>query len=551
MQNLRSNIDNLIESKYVKGTVKHVEISVEKIKSAIRFLKSGKHDGETGYYTDHLVHASDCLYVHLSLLFQTMIKHGFAPTGLLYAIIHPIPKNKRKSLTDSENYRGIALSSVLGKLLDWLILNDNRDILDTSNLQFGFKPDSSTIQCSFVVSECINYYQRRGSDVNLVLLDATKAFDRVQYVKLFSLLIKRGLCPLLCRLLLNMYVNQSVKVAWCDKKSEPFRCSNGVKQGGVLSPILFGVYIDELIVKLQSTGFGCHIGNKFVGAAGYADDIVLLAPTVTSMSKLLNICVSFSEEYDVLFNSTKSKLIIFSQRTNNYEVQVRLGSEVIQQVNCYNHLGTNLGFQVNETNMRDHIRKFNMEVNMVMSQFKHIYPTTRYSLFKTYCMSLYGCQLWNFSGKDVELFYTAWRKAIRYLWKLPYTCHSGLLHKICNDLDIEYQLHKRFFKFFYKIYHSKNDVVNFLAKIAHGGSRSAVADSLNYILSKHGISKLKFHTYSLHDLIESVYTTSEVQYDGCRTAYMIRELCQLRDGELVSQLSPTDCSIFINYLCTA
>ena len=201
--------------------------------------------------------------------------------------------------------------------------------------------------------------------------------------------------------------------------------------------------------------------------------------------------------------------------------------------------------------MRDHIRKFNMEVNILMSQFKYIYPTTRYSLFKTYCMSLYGCQLWNFSGKDVELFYTAWRKAIRYLWKLPYTCHSVLLHEICNDLTIEYQLHKRFFKFFYNIYHSKNDVVNLLAKIAYGGSRSAVADSLNYILSKHGIAKLDFKRYRLQDLIGSLYKTSEARSSESQTAYMIRELCQLRDGELVSQLSPTECSIFINYLCTA
>ena len=119
-----------------------------------------------------------------------------------------------------------------------------------------------------------------------------------------------------------------------------------MKQGGVLSPVLFGVYIDELIVKLQATGFGCHIGNKFVGAAGYADDIVLLAPTITSMSKLLNVCESFSEEYDVLFNSTKSRLICFSQQANNNEVKIRLGSKVIQQVNCYNHLGTNSGLQV-------------------------------------------------------------------------------------------------------------------------------------------------------------------------------------------------------------
>ena len=72
----------------------------------------------------------------------------------------------------------------------------------------------------------------------MVFLDASKAFDRVEYVKLFSLLLKRGICPITVRLLLNMYVNQYISIVWGDKMSAPFKCNNGVKQGGVLSPIL-------------------------------------------------------------------------------------------------------------------------------------------------------------------------------------------------------------------------------------------------------------------------------------------------------------------------
>ena len=85
----------------------------------------------------------------------------------------------------------------------------------------------------------------------MLLLDATKAFDRVQYSKLFKLLIERDICPLIVRLLLNMYLISSAVVSWNGVKSEQFKICNGVKQGGVLSPLLFSIYINPLIQELN------------------------------------------------------------------------------------------------------------------------------------------------------------------------------------------------------------------------------------------------------------------------------------------------------------
>ena len=72
--------------------------------------------------------------------------------------------------------------------------------------------------------------------------------------------------------------------------SDYFKALNGVKQGGIISPVLFCVYIDQLLINLASSGVGCYVGLNFVGALAYADDIVLLAPTPTAMRKLLSIC---------------------------------------------------------------------------------------------------------------------------------------------------------------------------------------------------------------------------------------------------------------------
>ena len=116
-----------------------------------------------------------------------------------------------------------------------------------------------------------------------MMLDASKAFNRIEYIKLFTLLLKKGLCPLICHILAFMYTNQCVKLRWGHCESDCVRVSNGVKHGGILSPVLFTIYIDELLITLQSSGLGCYIGDLFMAALGYADEVVLITPTVSAL----------------------------------------------------------------------------------------------------------------------------------------------------------------------------------------------------------------------------------------------------------------------------
>ena len=73
-------------------------------------------------------------------------------------------------------------------------------------------------------------------------------------------------------------------MSWESYTSRYFDVANGVKQGGVISPILFIIYIDELLLLLEKSGIGCHIGTMFVGAIGYADDLTLICPIVSGRS---------------------------------------------------------------------------------------------------------------------------------------------------------------------------------------------------------------------------------------------------------------------------
>ena len=104
--------------------------------------------------------------------------------------------------------------------------------------------------------------------------------------------------------------------------SNTYPVSNGVKQGGVVSPILFINYIDELLLRLKKLGVGCYIGNLYCGSFGYADDVTLLAPTRTALRTLMSECISFAKEYSLLFNIDKSKYLIFDKTCKNTHMDV-------------------------------------------------------------------------------------------------------------------------------------------------------------------------------------------------------------------------------------
>ena len=86
---------------------------------------------------------------------------------------------------------------------------------------------------------------------------------------------------------------------------------NGVRQGGILSPILFTVYIDELLQRLSKLGVGCHWRGLFAGCLCYADDLALLAPSAHALRRMLQICSDFAMERNLMFNAGKTQLICF------------------------------------------------------------------------------------------------------------------------------------------------------------------------------------------------------------------------------------------------
>ena len=142
---------------------------------------------------------------------------------------------------------------MFGKIVGKIVIEKQVEQLGTSELQFGYKTISSTVMCSTALTETIEYYVSGKTPVYVLLIDASKAFDCVSHIKLFNTLQAHGVCPLIIRLLYNMYTNSDMQVRWKSELSNVFPLMNGVKQGGCLSPRLFTLYLTILWcgVKIQ------------------------------------------------------------------------------------------------------------------------------------------------------------------------------------------------------------------------------------------------------------------------------------------------------------
>ena len=99
-------------------------VSVDQLQNAIHKLKSSKSDCTDQLFSDHFINGTLRFFILISLLFTSMLSHGVAPTGLLLSTMVLVPKDKRGSKSDSNNYRAIAISSILGKLCDSIIIKD-------------------------------------------------------------------------------------------------------------------------------------------------------------------------------------------------------------------------------------------------------------------------------------------------------------------------------------------------------------------------------------------------------------------------------------------
>ena len=221
---------------------------------------------------------------------------------------------------------------------------------------------------------------------------------------------------------------------------------------------------------------------------------------------MLQICEEFSIEFDIMFNPGKSKMLIFNGR--NDIPPLMMNNAVIPISSTEKHLGNVIGENGTERRIIKAVNELYISSNRISSEFSCMNIETRYFLFKTYCHSFYGSQLFDYSRDSIEDLFIAWRKCVRNLLCLPYRTHCALIPEIIDDPNISNQLHKRVLRFVNSCLKS-NNLCKLMMSIAINGSNSVTCRNINLICNLYNIDKYSYCLFQLNSICEIAEPSSK------------------------------------------
>ena len=312
-----------------------------------------------------------------------------------------------------------------------------------------------------VLKETVSQYIVNKSErVFGLFVDLSKAFHGVDHILLGKLLLKIKLPPDLILFLMCYLQNQKACIVWKGELGEYIHVQQGVRQGGILSPFLFKLYIDDILYEICNSHEGCRLGLKRMNVLAYADDIVLLANTKDQLDIPYGILNLGMEERKLSINKNKTKYMIFNKKSDIILNSIGLKQDNFEIVSEYKYLGhmiqENLS-DVNDVNFR--LSSFYGNFNWVYRNLRNISSDILYFLLKSFYTKEYGLMIWNLgeitNKSCFKPFTVAYSNALKKIHDVPVSTSSQALAEIFNHLlfyhfvtFIQIRYFKRILRFF-------------------------------------------------------------------------------------------------------
>ena len=315
------------------------KFSLEELRSAVKKLKNGKAAGVDGVTSEMVKYGGATLQVRLLQLFNVCFECGKVPVDWVCAVIVPLYKGKG-SVNDCKNHRGISLLSIVGKLFGRLVIGRVQQVTQgkISEEQCGFRPGRGCSDQIFTVQQLIEKCLDVNKKLFVAFVDLEKAYDRVNRSKLWSVLEEYGVKGQLLASVQAMYEGSKACVRVYGKLSEWFVVSKGVRQGCVMSPWLFNIFMDKCVKLAEQNGSGVNIGLLKLWLLLYADDALLVAESEDELQGMLERFHVSTKSMDLRINVSKTKVMVFGGEEGD-AVNVTLNGESLERVDEFVYLG--------------------------------------------------------------------------------------------------------------------------------------------------------------------------------------------------------------------
>ena len=302
---------------------------------------------------------------------------------------------------DPNNFRAITVVNTISKVLAIMINERFDSYLEEEKIlkkeQIGFKKKIRPADHLLVIKSLIDHYNGNGKKLYACFVDFQKAFDSVWRIGMYYKLIKCGIDPGFVQLIKNMYEKTTQRLKFENKISRKFFTHKGVKQGCILSPKLFNIFINDIPDIFDKTCCPAKLGDIEINCLMYADDLILLSESESGLQNCLKKLEEYTKRWNLKVNLKKTQIMIFS--TSGYRGKMPsfiFDKSHLKLVKEYKYLGTTItntgNFKLNEV----YLKKKGLRATYLLTQsIKNSKPSTAIKLFEKIVEPIltYNCEV--------------------------------------------------------------------------------------------------------------------------------------------------------------
>ena len=394
---------------------------------------------------------------------EKCLELGQIPNAWRNGYIVPIPKGTSKGVPDPRKFRGISVLSVVYKIFCTVVKNRLIEVAESNGLlceeQNGFRKGRGCVDNILMLSLLGSKYSKVGDGLRCGFIDLQKAYDSVNRDKLWDKLGKMGIKGKLLECMQSIYEDVTCTVKLGEECGKSFCVQSGLRQGCVLSPLLFRLYINELPQLLKDNGLGVKVdeGTKVPGLL-YADDLAIFADSDDNLNKAFDVVNEWCKVCDLKVNVEKCNVIHFRRKkTEQTRCVFKIGEQIIQTTQSYKYLGVVLNEFLEDKAMISEAlnkgRKALYEVIRMKRQIGQIGWRSFSKLFMSLVLPsmMYGCEVWGLMGKHGKQLERVQLTAIRNFLGVHSKFPIPALELEAGWLPIRWEIQLRAFRLWMKI----------------------------------------------------------------------------------------------------